>query len=251
MKFIKTNNSRYKEQLIKEAEGLELLRETIESNDINLRVPSVLGVDEEKLELEVIDSASPSDNQMAQLGKELAKLHSIKFERYGFDANNFIGLNPQLNGYSTNWGEFFYEKRLSYQVSMIASSQTRKDFQSILIEQKDVLINWLNQHCEYPSLVHGDLWAGNVIFDKQDAWLIDPAVYFADREVDIAMSEMFGGFNHHFYDAYDEVLPLSQEYNTKKIIYNLYHYLNHYNLFGEGYLPACQRGMMLIKELEN
>ncbi|PXF62724.1 fructosamine kinase family protein [Kangiella spongicola] len=249
MTFIKINNSRYKDQLIKEAEGLELLRETIESNDINLRVPRVLSVDDKRLELEAIDSASPSDKQMAQLGKELAKLHSIKHERYGFETNNFIGLNPQLNGYSTNWGAFFYEKRLNYQVNMIDSTQVREYFQTILSEQKDVLINCLNQHCEYPSLVHGDLWSGNVMFDKQDVWLIDPAVYFADREVDLAMTEMFGGFNHHFYDAYDEALPRSREYDFKKVIYNLYHYLNHYNLFGEGYLSACQRVLKFIKQL--
>jgi fructosamine-3-kinase len=249
MTFIKTNNSRYKEQLIKEAEGLELLRERIESNDINLRVPRVLKVDDKRLELEAIDSSSPSDKQMMQLGKELAKLHSIKCERYGFDSNNFIGLNPQTNGYSTNWGTFFYEKRLNYQVNMIASTQVREYFQTSLSEQKVVLINWLNQHCEYPSLVHGDLWSGNLMFDKHDVWLIDPAVYFADREVDLAMTEMFGGFNHHFYDAYDEALPRTSEYDRKKIIYNLYHYLNHYNLFGEGYLSACQRGMDFIKTL--
>lgn len=249
MTFIKTNNSRYKEQLIKEAEGLELLRERIESNDINLRVPRVLKVDDKRLELEAIDSSSPSDKQVMQLGKELAKLHSIKCERYGFDSNNFIGLNPQTNGYSTNWGTFFYEKRLNYQVNMIASTQVREYFQTSLSEQKVVLINWLNQHCEYPSLVHGDLWSGNVMFDKQDVWLIDPAVHYADREVDLAMTEMFGGFNHHFYDAYDEALPRTSEYDRKKIIYNLYHYLNHYNLFGEGYLSACQRGMDFIKTL--
>lgn len=249
MTFIKTNTSRYKNQLIKEAEGLELLRETIEFNDIYLRVPRVLTVNEQRLELEIIDAASPSNKQMTWLGKELARLHSIKFECYGFDTNNFIGLNPQSNGYSTSWGQFFYENRLSSQVNIIASPQVREYFQAILKEQKDVLINWLNQHCEYPSLVHGDLWFGNVMFDKQDVWLIDPAVYFADREVDLAMSEMFGGFSADFYKAYNEAFPLSQAYNIKKTIYNLYHYLNHYNLFGEGYLSACQRGVALINEL--
>ncbi|GAA0212479.1 fructosamine kinase family protein [Kangiella japonica] len=249
MTFIKRNSSPYKDQLIKEAEGLELLRETIESNNINIRVPRVLSVDDKKLELEAIDSVSPSDKQMMQLGKELAKLHSIKYERYGYDTNNFIGLNPQANASSTNWGTFFYEKRLSYQVSMIASAQVREYFQAILSEQKDVLIKWLNKHCEFPSLAHGDLWSGNVMFDEQNVWLIDPAVYYADREVDLGMTEMFGGFNHHFYHAYDDILPRSVAYNTKKVIYNLYHYLNHYNLFGEGYLSACQRGMDFIKTL--
>lgn len=249
MSFIKHNSSRFPDQLIKEASGLELLRETIASHQLNLRVPQVLSVTERELELETIKSTSPSAKQMQTLGHELAKLHCIKFEQFGLDENNYIGLNPQENGLYHDWGHFFYEKRLMFQVELIDSQRVRKSFLEVLSNTRERLTDWLNEHCEHASLVHGDLWSGNVMYDETYVWLIDPAVYFGDREVDIAMTEMFGGFNHHFYDAYDDVLPRSQEYCTKKVIYNLYHYLNHYNLFGEGYLSACQRGMSVVKGL--
>ena len=95
---------------------------------------------------------------------------------------------------------------------------------------------------------HGDLWSGNVLYEKS-VYLIDPAVYFGDSEVDIAMSEMFGDFSSHFYKAYDALLPLSDEYSTKKKIYNLYHYLNHYNLFGISYLDSCINYFKVLKQL--
>ena len=246
MSFIKHNASRFKDQLLKEVAGLELLRGVIESNDIKLRVPRVINVSEHQLELERVNAISPNSEMMATFGKELAKLHSIPSKRAGLEEDNYIGLNPQQNGLYQDWGSFFYDKRLVAQAEMIAALRVRNNFIDILSDKKDCLINWLNQHSQHMSLVHGDLWSGNVMFDERDVWLIDPAVYYADREVDLAMTEMFGGFNHNFYDAYDDVLPRSEEYDTKKVIYNLYHYLNHYNLFGEGYLSACQRGMAVV-----
>jgi fructosamine-3-kinase len=249
MSFIKHNSSRFNDQLIKEAAGLELLRATIESKQITLRIPHIFNVSKQKLELERINATSATTAQMKDFGRELAKLHGIEFQHFGLDEDNYIGLNPQENGLFQDWGRFFYEKRLKFQVDMIASQKVRESFLEILNNNRERLIRWLNEHCRHASLVHGDLWSGNVMFDEQDVWLIDPAAYYADREVDLAMTEMFGGFNRHFYDAYDDVLPRSKEYDTKKVIYNLYHYLNHYNLFGEGYLSACQRGMALIKEL--
>ncbi|AKE52002.1 fructosamine kinase family protein [Kangiella geojedonensis] len=250
MSFIKHNASRFKDQLLKEVAGLERLRGVIESNDIKLRIPRVINVSEHQLELERVKRVSPNSEMMATFGKELAKLHSIPSKRAGLEEDNYIGLNPQENGLYQDWGSFFYEKRLKFQVEMVTSPRVRESFLEVLSNNRERLIRWLNEHCEHASLVHGDLWSGNVMFDEQNVWLIDPAVYFGDREVDLAMTEMFGGFNHHFYDAYDDILPRSQEYGTKKVIYNLYHYLNHYNLFGDGYLSACQRGIELIKDLK-
>ncbi|MCB1581549.1 MAG: fructosamine kinase family protein [Xanthomonadales bacterium] len=96
--------------------------------------------------------------------------------------------------------------------------------------------------------MHGDLWSGNVMFDKEHVWLIDPAVYFGDSEADIAMTEMFGGFSSEFYLAYQSVRPLTDAYPTKRLIYNLYHYLNHYNLFGASYLSPCLRAIQKINQ---
>ncbi|GAA4355036.1 fructosamine kinase family protein [Kangiella marina] len=247
MSFIKHNNSRYKDQLLKEASGLELLRSAIDSNGIKLRVPQVLNVAKQTLVLERINAVSPNAKQMQELGKALAKLHRIRFEHYGLSEDNYIGLNPQENGLSRDWGCFFYEKRLMFQVQLIASQRVRESFLEVLSNSRERLIRWLNEHCEHASLVHGDLWSGNVMFDEKDVWLIDPAVYYGDREVDLAMTEMFGGFSQDFYRAYDEVLPRSKEYDTKKVIYNLYHYLNHYNLFGEGYLSDCHSALEAIQ----
>ncbi|MEZ5473364.1 MAG: fructosamine kinase family protein [Marinicella sp.] len=124
----------------------------------------------------------------------------------------------------------------------------RKRFNHILALNQDSWIAWLNQHCSRFSLLHGDLWSGNVLFDAQNVWLIDPAVYFGDSETDIAMTEMFGGFPEAFYAAYQSVKPLSSAYPKKRILYNLYHYLNHYNLFGSAYLPACERGFQKLDQ---
>lgn len=250
MSFVKHNSSQYPQQLVREADGLELLRKTIKANKVPyLHIPKVESVTETDLTLQEVVTNSSTKENMKQLGEGLAKLHEIQFQQYGLEEDNYIGLNPQMNGIYKSWGEFFFEQRLLFQVNLVRQSRIKNSFLMILHDHRDTLVSWLDENCAYPSLLHGDLWSGNVLFDDTGPWLIDPAVYYGDREVDLAMSEMFGGFNHHFYDAYDEVLPRTAEYDTKKTVYNLYHYLNHFNLFGEGYLSACQRGMEVVKGL--
>jgi fructosamine-3-kinase len=186
---------------------------------------------------------------MAQLGRGLAWLHQVEQRQYGFGADNYIGLSPQRNVWADSWGVFFVEYRLGYQVGRVKNAGIHAHFQNILTQHQTKLTDFLNTHCPHPSLVHGDLWSGNVLFDAKHVWLIDPAVYHADREGDLAMTEMFGGFHPAFYQAYDETYPLSPTYPQKKIIYNLYHYLNHYNLFGDSYLTGCQHGFEAIETL--
>lgn len=247
-RFIKYNQSQFSDSLICEATGLELLRETLvkTGNDF-IKIPQVFEVNQKQLVLERIDTVSVSSEQWFKFGQTLAKLHQVSKKDYGFDSDNYIGLNPQKNSLSQNWGDFFFEYRLMYQVSLIQDKTIKKEFAEKLNHKKSALIKLLNQSCEQASLIHGDLWSGNVLFDKNNAWLIDPAVYYGDREADIAMTEMFGGFSSEFYKGYDSVFPRSSEYQNKKTIYNLYHYLNHYNLFGDGYLAKTKQLIENIK----
>jgi len=241
--FKKYNSTSYSDALMKEAGGLRLLRQELgESGNLNINIPQVLRVTETVLEMRAVDAQPANQILMQQLGTGLARLHQVKHMSYGLNENNYIGLNPQINSLTDNWGAFFVESRLLYQVSLIKQSSLKTHFQKVLIQNQQTLINFLNANCEQASLVHGDLWSGNVLFDDSSVWLIDPAVFFGDREVDLAMTEMFGGFTESFYCAYDEVYPRTVVYDQKKELYNLYHYLNHYNLFGNDYLQACQQG---------
>lgn len=246
--FIKHNHTQFEDSLLKEADGLKALSDAL-SPDVKVITPKIYEVDENSMHLEKIYSASPSKEQYLTLGKELAKMHKRVYEFYGYAEDNHIGLSLQKNILSKNWGEFFIIYRLNYQLSLIQDKAIQSRFQSILDANKKKLESFLNDTTKHPSLLHGDLWSGNVMFDNEYVYLIDPAAYYGDREVDIAMTEMFGGFDREFYDSYEKEYPKSKHYNTKKIIYNLYHYLNHYNLFGHGYLGGCEDGFELIKSL--
>jgi len=246
--FIKTNSAHYSDTLLVEAKGLRLLASAIEEAGIKeLEVPQVHRVSQTQLEMDAIDVVSANSNHMSQLGQGLAKLHQRSYSAVGLAYNNYIGLNPQVNGLDDNWGRFFVERRLEYQLSLVSKVSLRTDLQRRLARLKSSMVSYLNLHCQQFSLVHGDLWSGNVLFDYDEAgcercWLIDPAVYYGDREVDLAMTELFGGFSPEFYKGYDEVFQRSVEYKNKRSIYNLYHYLNHYNLFGDSYsyLHSCE-----------
>ncbi len=239
--FHKSNSSQFNDHLLQEAKGLELLRQSIQKHQVpHLNIPKIESVSDEQLVLQKVNSSSWNPQLMEQLGKGLAHLHKVKGNYYGLDEDNYIGLNPQVNGRFEHWGKFFVEQRLLYQTNLIKDQKVKRMLEEPILERKDLLETWLNRHCTHPSLVHGDLWSGNVLFDEKGPWLIDPAVYYGDREVDLAMTEMFGGFSDSFYEAYDDVYPRTNVYPQKKAIYNLYHYLNHYNLFGSSYLQSCR-----------
>lgn len=232
--FTKNNNSNFPDTLFKEVNGLKELSRYIDNNYLHL--PNIYSVSNNLLELEKIDSTYSNSELSKKLGIGLALLHKQKQKQYGFYEDNYIGLNPQKNIWSSNWGEFFVKYRLEYQISLIKDLQIKLEFQSSLKENKTKLIEFLNSTTSHPSIVHGDLWSGNVLYSSDKVYLIDSACYYGDREVDIAMSEMFGGFHNDFYKSYNETYPLTSQYPMKKEIYNLYHYLNHYNLFGNSYL---------------
>ncbi|AKH70876.1 fructosamine-3-kinase [Spongiibacter sp. IMCC21906] len=246
--FLKRNNSRFSDALFCEAEGLSVLAAATAETDIS--VPTVFSVDSCQMALTEITAGRCLPKQMAILGKGLAVMHRKRQTRYGWQRDNYIGLNPQANTVSDHWGEFFVAQRLRYQMSLINDARLRDRFQQRLVACESRLVAFLNSHCGHASLVHGDLWSGNYLCgDDGRVWLIDPAVYCGDREVDLAMSEMFGGFHSSFYQAYDDEYPRSEHYAIKRPIYNFYHYLNHFNLFGEAYLDGCEAGMRAIEDL--
>jgi fructosamine-3-kinase len=239
--FRKHNNSRFPDSLHREAEGLALLSKALDNLDCpRVGVPHVISVTDDELVLPAIASAPPAPELMAALGDGLARIHQQPHPRYGLANDNYIGLSPQQNGWSDDWGSFFLKNRLGVQVGMIREQPVREEFQHVLDRKGAALVDFLNRNCDQPSLLHGDLWSGNAVFDRHKAWLIDPAVYYGDREADLAMTEFFGGFTPEFYQAYDKVWPRTPEYSLKRDIYNLYHALNHYNLFGSGYLGKCR-----------
>ncbi len=250
MVHTKINQTDYEDALFREAEGLELLRDALEAAGVtDVKVPRVLSVTEKQLEMTAIMPQRQSEALLVTLGRGLAAIHNLPQSRYGLDRDNYIGLNPQKNIETDNWGEFFADYRLGYQVSLIKDAGLRRRFEDMLKSRRTVLIDWLNEHCAGPSLLHGDLWSGNVLFDGDNPWLIDPAVYYGDSEADLAMTEMFGGLGPAFYEAYEDVRPMTAEYPRKREIYNLYHFLNHYNLFGGSYLGPCENAFALIERL--
>lgn len=248
--FCKHNTTGFADALVCEAEGLESLRSALmEAGVTDVRVPEVLRVNQDVLEMTGIQSEPGTSETLSMLGEGLALMHRLKQDRYGWGRDNYIGLSPQPNRWSDSWGDFFVSDRLGYQVSRIRNPEVRTGFEAVLERHGQTLVRWLDSTCEHPSLLHGDLWSGNALFDRNSPWLIDPAVYCGDREADLAMTEMFGGFGKAFYNAYDRIYARSSDYSRKRDIYNLYHYLNHYNLFGDGYLGGCQRGFDTVRAI--
>jgi fructosamine-3-kinase len=174
------------------------------------------------------------------MGRQLAAMHSHTSNLgFGWDTNNTIGSTPQINFWTADWVEFYTQHRLGYQFKL--ANRRGGHF-----PQQEKLLTAIPQlpadYQPQPSLVHGDLWGGNAAFTANgEPVIFDPATYFGDREVDVAMTELFGGFPTTFYQGYNEVFPLTAGYEKRKILYNLYHILNHFNLFGGSYESQANR----------
>ncbi|MEM7345119.1 MAG: fructosamine kinase family protein [Chloroflexota bacterium] len=220
-----------------EAKGLILLQSTKA-----LQIPTVLAYsrsDDESpdfIAMTWLGRGTSKPHIDEALGHGLAALHQVTSHQYGLDYDNFIGATPQINNQETNWIDFFREHRLGFQMRLAKKNgrlptQRERWLNSLLAD----LDKWLPPSPPV-SLLHGDLWGGNwLVTDSGDPALIDPAVYYGDREAELAFTEMFGGFSARFYAAYSEAWPLDKNYQARKEIYNLYHLLNHLNLFGESY----------------
>jgi fructosamine-3-kinase len=209
-----------------------------------IRVPGVISTGSSEnysyILLEFIHSSSRSPDFMEDFGRSLARLHRHKNPVYGFTTDNYMGSLPQKNREHSDWISFFIEERLERQVHMAID----KDYLSAGdLDHFKRLYDWLPGilFAEEPTLLHGDLWGGNyMVSEKGRACLIDPAVYYGHREVDLAMTMLFGGFSPDFYRAYDEEYPLGKGWRSRLDIYNLYPLLVHLNLFGISYLGSIR-----------
>ncbi len=193
------------------------------------------------LVLEWLERASADVAHWTRLGRGLAELHRTVGEEYGYDRDNFIGRLPQSNAASDNWVDFFRERRLEPQAERARrSGRWSSRRQQSLDRLYGVLPEILPPRPE-ASLVHGDLWGGNAMATTSGPAIVDPAVYHGHREVDIAMTELFGGFSSTFYDTYRDAYPVDSGYEQRRDVYNLYHLLNHLNHFGGSYAGSVDR----------
>ena len=232
--FLKVHDANRLPNFEAEVAGLEAI-----ANTETIRVPHPIhsGTISEKafLVMEALDLQSPKDRDHSerQLGENLAALHRTTAESFGWDRDNVIGDTPQRNTYESDWVTFFREHRLGYQIELAATRGLVLPKAAQLLDQLD---HFFQSYQPAPSLLHGDLWSGNVAYDENGTpVLYDPAVYYGDRETDIAFTEMFGGIGTAFYQSYQEAYPLDSGYTTRRPLYNLYHVINHYNLFGGHY----------------
>lgn len=231
--FVKINKVSCLEMFVTEALGL---KQIFESKTIRVPQPVCWGTagDAAYIVLEWLDLGNGDRHAWEAMGRNLAAMHQVITNKgFGWERNNTIGFIPQLNDWTENWTEFFIEYRLGYQFRSANQRGGRFPQQDRLLAKVPKILAGYNPQ---PSLIHGDLWTGNAAITVQgEAVIFDPAIYFGDREVDLAMSQLFGSFPPNFYSAYNEVLPLEAGYKTRKILYNLYHILNHFNQFGGSY----------------
>lgn len=243
--FLKENRKENIGFFRSEAAGLDAIRKTGA-----IRVPEVLEAGIQGggayLLMEYLDAAPKKRDFWERFGRQLAEMHKAdtsewtKGGLYGFTEDNYIGSGRQINRTMPRWVDFFRECRLEVQFKRAYDyfdSSSRKAMQGLL----DRLDRYLIEPA-FPSLLHGDLWGGNFVTGSDGyACLIDPAVYVGHAEADLAMTELFGGFAPAFYDAYREVNEVLPGYADRREIYNLYHLLNHLNLFGGSYYGAVMR----------
>ncbi len=238
--FVKLNQANRVTMFESEAVGLHEIAKT---HTVRVPHPICYGTASQHsyLVLEYLPLKSLNMVAMERLGRQLAALHQVTRPEFGWIRDNTIGATPQLNTPCRNWATFWCQHRLGFQLNLAV-----KNGHHALAQDGERLIAMLmtyftTQYQPVAALLHGDLWGGNAAGVDNEPVIFDPAVYYGDRETDVAMTELFGGFSEHFYAAYREVYPLSADYAARRTVYNLYHVLNHLNLFGGGYYSQAKR----------
>lgn len=243
--FVKLNAVNMLAMFVAEAAGLNEIAATN-----TIRVPRLIahGISNTYsfLVLEYLELSNRGNT--ALLGEQLAALHRCSTKQFGFAQDNFVGITPQPNGWTNermeSWIDFWREQRLGFQLQLAEKNGYSGKLQTLGEKLLDALPAFFDGYMPQPSLLHGDLWSGNHAFLADGAPVIfDPATYYGDRECDLAMTELFGGYPADFYAAYRAAYPLDAGYVTRRDLYNLYHILNHANLFGGGYARQAE-GMM-------
>ncbi len=247
--FVKLNTAARLDMFEAEVRGLEEMHRT---ETIRVPQPLIAGSTDDiaYLVLEYIQLGSTMDRHL--LGQQLAALHRNSRLNFGWDINNTIGSTAQVNTSSNSWIEFFAEHRLGYQLKLAHKNGYTGKVQELGKQVTESFPSMFDTYTPVPSLLHGDLWNGNCAGDPDgQPVLFDPAMYYGDREADLAMTELFGGFGSEFFDAYCAEWPVDAGYQQRKNLYNLYHVLNHLNLFGGHYGMQAERMMeSLLSELK-
>lgn len=240
--FVKTNSAAALDMFEAEAAGLDAL-----AASATIKVPHTLctgraqGVSFIVMQHLELGHAGKTGWRMA--GRQLAAMHRCSARAFGWERDNTIGATLQQNAWRPDWVEFWRDQRIGFQLELAASNGHGGRLQS-LGERLLGCLPALIDHDPQPSLLHGDLWGGNLGFTRQgEPAVYDPAVYYGDREAELAMTELFGGFSADFYAAYRDAWPIDAGYRVRRDLYNLYHVLNHLNLFGGGYGPQAARMM--------
>ena len=242
--FVKLNSVDKLAMFEAEMEGLSILNS---AHALRVPEPLICGSTETRsyLIMEAI-TAGNSANAMRVAGEQLAALHHSTQPRFGHQRDNYIGATEQINSVESDWLTFWREHRLGYQLKL-AHKKGLSDTSMALGEQLiDALPHFLD-HSPKASLLHGDLWGGNIMTDQHGLPVIyDPAIYYGDRETDLAMTYLFGGFTTDFYQAYQANYALTDGHEVRRTLYNLYHILNHFNLFGGSYDQQAHRMMQSL-----
>ena len=247
--FAKTTSREEFPKLSFEAKGLNILNKFTDPNLLIIPKPLLLKTLGNNSVL-LLPWIELSNSSQISLGKGLASMHKSSNAKhpgkFGFDLDGFIGISPQPEGWENSWGECFVNLRLIPQLKLAKQwGLNIKDWGKFL----NILIEYLNGHQPTPSLVHGDLWSGNAANHEDGKGVIfDPAVWWADREVDLAMTKLFGGFRKEFYTAYESIWPLPTSSKERVEIYNLYHLLNHANMFRGSYIIQSLNLLELISQ---